>query len=476
MVDSPNFVDTTAGPRGSVGNFGDLAQQILDGQIATRKKQSQGDSSNRWWQGSGDQTSVPSTPQWQLPQDQEQVPSIPRWRSNPLVPPVWAPPPVWRQEPTPSMPERGNQNAPIELQRIPTLRVNFPADQNDSSLYSKNSTESKLYDANRDSVVQIYGHARGKAPNFNYSGSGFFVSNHGDIATAYHVISDVDSIQVTTSDGVEHPARVVSTRPTADVAIIHIDTNSSTKPAALADTSNFLRRGEPISTIGHPEGWQQEYLSPGKFTSTDTARDITGGHELDRQNPNHILLTTSQNIQSGDSGAPAFNNEGKVIGIVSRGDHGSHGYMVSVNDLWPLMDKVSAPRQANAYKQSDIPFKLHLGADQYIYSTASALTLSSMLSRTPILQSMGFAARGFSGTLAGYELWSEDLPFLANAFEHGSTREKVSAVAEAGADALMVSGAILTVMPKFRAAAPAVSLAGSLLKAGNGIAAFRSYS
>ncbi|MFX8933886.1 serine protease, partial [Acinetobacter baumannii] len=92
----------------------------------------------------------------------------------------------------------------------------------------------------------------------------------------------------------------------------------------------FLRSGEPIYTIGHPEGWQQEYLSPGKFISTDTARDITGGHELDRQNPNHILLTTSQNIQGGDSGAPAFNNEGKVIGIVSRGDQGSHGYMVSV--------------------------------------------------------------------------------------------------------------------------------------------------
>jgi S1-C subfamily serine protease len=467
MVDSPNFVDSTAGLRGSVGNFGNLAQSILDGQIAARNQQAQDGRSN---------DSSISAPPNQLPQDRTQPPTSSQWwqQERTFTPPVWTPPPAWRQ--TPVAPWLGNQNAPVELQRIPTLRATLPADQNDSSTYRMNSAEAKIYDANKDSIVQVYGHAKGKAQNYDYTGSGFFVSDHGDIATAYHVVSDLDSIKVTTSDGVQHTARLVSSRPTADVAIIHIDTNTSTKPVTLADTSNFLHGGEPIYTVGHPLGWPQEYLSPGKFISTDTARDITGGNDLERQNPNNTLLTTSQNIQGGDSGAPTFNSEGKVVGVVSRGDQGSHGYMVSVNDLWPLMDKVSAPKQTTSFKQSDIPFKLHFGPDDYAYSTVAALNLTSMITRSPVLQAMGSAGRGLAGGIATYDLFSADLPFAQNAFENGSTREKVSAVAEVGADALMMGGTILTFVPKFRVAAPALSLAGSLLKTGNSVAAFRSYS
>ncbi len=121
-------------------------------------------------------------------------------------------------------------------------------------------------------------------------------------------------------------------------------TSTQVRPPNLSlslTPANLLHGGDPLFTIGHPAGWRKEYLSPGKFQSTDTARDITGSKDIDAQNPNHILLTVSQNIQGGDSGGPVFDSAGKVVGIVSRGDQGSHGYMVSVNDLWPLMDKVS---------------------------------------------------------------------------------------------------------------------------------------
>ena len=190
----------------------------------------------------------------------------------------------------------------------------------------------KIYENNKDSIVQITGHAKDN-PAQGYTGSGFFVSDHADIATAYHVVSRLQSITVTTSDGSHHPAHIVAVRPSTDLAIIKMDTNETTKPVTLADSSNMMHSGDPILTIGHPSGWPKEYLSPGQFMYTGTARDVLAAQNIAGQNPNSILFTVSSNVQGGDSGSPTFDANGKVIGIVARADSGSHGYMVSVNDL-----------------------------------------------------------------------------------------------------------------------------------------------
>ncbi len=495
MGDSPKFNDAPVQPQDSVVQFGNLAQKILEGQIATRKLPT-GNSDNSniapppgnldnsnvapprgntetqpeqpWWHS--EPRIKPPAPVEQYPNNQQPQP----WRPIQIEPPAWVPPSTWRPTQPSILP--GLERPSLDLQRIPTLRANQPPNEHDRSIYHISSDEARIYNANRDSIVRVYGHGKDQPPDREYTGTGFFVSNHGDIATAYHVISDLESIRVTTSDGIEHPAKIVATRPTADVAIIHIDTSQSTKPVTLADTSNLLRGGDPLFTIGHPAGWRKEYLSPGPFRSTDTARDITGTKQIDAQNPNHILLTVSQNIQGGDSGGPVFDAAGKVIGIVSRGDQGSHGYMVSVNDLWPLMDKVSAPKQTTNYRQSDIPFKPHFGFDEGAYAIASTLNISQMLSKSPMFQRLGGVGQGAAAGYAGLELWNQDLPFLRTAIDHGSTREKVSAIADVTGDALMIGGAVSNFVPRLRSLAPAISLTGSLLKLGNGATAFRTYS
>lgn len=495
MGDSPKFNDAPVQPQNSIASFGNLAQRILDGQIATRNPQT-GNTDNPniappngstdysrvappvgssdtqaeqpWWH---DEPRVrPPAPIEQYPSNQSPQP----WRPIQIDPPIWTPPTTWRPSQPSILP--GLDRPRFDLQQIPTLRPNQPANENDRTIYHVSSQEAQIYNSNRDSIVQVFGHGNDQPPDRIYTGTGFFVSNHGDIATAYHVISELESIHVTTSDGIEHPAKIVATRPTTDVAIIHIDTSQSTKPVTLADTSNLLRGGEPLFTIGHPAGWRKEYLSPGPYRSTDTARDITGAKEIHAQNPNHILLTVGQNIQGGDSGGPVFDSSGKVVGIVSLGDQGSHGYMVSVNDLWPLMDKVSDPKQTTTYKQSDIPFKLHFGLDEAAYGLSSTLTISQMLGKSQLFQRLGSIGRGAAAGYSAVELWNQDLPFLRSSLDHGSTREKVSAIAEVTGDALVIGGAVSSFVPKLRPLAPAISLAGSLLKVGNGVAAFRTYS
>ncbi len=493
MGDSPKFNDSPAPPQDSVVHFGNLAQKILEGQIATRRPQTGNldnsniappsgntDSNIAAPRGNAD-GSQPDQPWWhseprvKVPQQEEpsQSPSQP-WRPIQIDPPAWAPPSTWRPSQPSILPNL--ERPSLDLQRIPTLHTNQPPHENDKSIYHVSSEEAKLYNANRDSIVRVFGHGKDQPLDREYTGTGFFVSNHGDIATAYHVISELESIRITTSDGIEHPAKIVATRPTADVAIVHIDTSQSTKPVTLADTSNLLHGGEPLFTIGHPAGWRKEYLSPGQFRSTDTARDITGSKEIDAQNPNHILLSVSQNIQGGDSGGPVFDSNGKVMGIVSRGDQGKHGYMVSVNDLWPLMDKVSAPKQTTNYRQSDIPFKPHFGFDEGIYALASTMNASQMFGKSIGLRRLGTAGQGLAAGWSAVELWNQDLPFLRTAIDHGTTREKVSAIADVTGDALMIGGAVSSFVPRLRPLAPAISLAGSLLKLGNGVAAFRTYS
>ena len=229
---------------------------------------------------------TPVSPDPRLQPDQSQIPG--QWKPLEINPPAWTP-----AYPT-SLPSPDSKLNPAPvIDHIPTLRPGQPANVDDNSTFPGSSKESEIYRANKDSIVRVYGHGKDQPADRQYTGSGFFVSNHGDIATAYHVISDLESIRVTTSDGIEHPAKVVSIRPSSDVAIISIGSDQSTKPVSLAQSSNFLHGGEPLFTIGHPAGWPKEYLSPGNFISTDTARDITGFKDIDGQNPHHILLTLS---------------------------------------------------------------------------------------------------------------------------------------------------------------------------------------
>ncbi|HEY9715109.1 MAG TPA: hypothetical protein V6C72_16685, partial [Chroococcales cyanobacterium] len=68
------------------------------------------------------------------------------------------------------------------------------------------------------------------------------------------------------------------------------------------------------------------------------------------------------------------------------------------------------------------------------------------------------------------------LPFLKNALAGGSTSEKADAAVDVGSDALMIGGAVASLVPAWRGPATAVEFAGSLLKLGNQAFAFRKYS
>jgi serine protease Do len=134
-------------------------------------------------------------------------------------------------------------------------------------------------------------------------GSGFVISADGYAVTNNHVVKDADEVSVTLRDGTELPAEVIGTDPKTDLALIKI---KSDKPLATVKFATAEPRvGDWVMAVGNPFG-----LGGTVTTGIISARgrDIGSG-------PYDDFLQIDAAINRGNSGGPAFNLEGDVIGI-----------------------------------------------------------------------------------------------------------------------------------------------------------------
>ena len=134
-------------------------------------------------------------------------------------------------------------------------------------------------------------------------GSGFIISADGYAVTNNHVVKDADEVSVTMKDGTEYQAEVIGTDPKTDLALIKI--KSDTKFDYVAFTHEEPRVGDWVMAVGNPFG-----LGGTVTTGIISARgrDIGSG-------PYDDFLQIDAAINRGNSGGPAFNLEGEVVGI-----------------------------------------------------------------------------------------------------------------------------------------------------------------
>jgi S1-C subfamily serine protease len=358
---------------------------------------------------------------------------------------------------------------------IPTLHLGKTADQNDQTSYASNSPTASIVNQNANSVVEIAAHSPSLPANQEYVGSGFFIDNHGDIATAYHIVNGASTVQVSTADGTTLPARVIKTDPKSDLAELSIGTQYMTQPVQLeANTNtNTLPQGEKLLALGHPEGWNSLYASPGKFDNKVALSDIAAPNDLNGANPNLAMLATDMNTQQGDSGAPVFDTKGKVVGVVDRGDKGNHGYMVSVDSLHSLTN--GTPDTGVITPNSDtgsVPYSPHYGradGNTLVYTLSGAAMLGSKLFPGNVTNFLGARGQMLSGVWGATDLVLHDASSLSHALSDHSSGQTFKAGLNVGADALMIGGAVGRFIPQLRGASMALSLAGTALKVGNTI-------
>ncbi|WP_273568074.1 S1C family serine protease [Maribacter halichondriae] len=178
---------------------------------------------------------------------------------------------------------------------------------------------SKLYEKANTSVVliktwqpEIFGKGQLKTMvSLEGIGSGFVVSEEGDIMTASHIVQTAALIRVVFSDGEEVPAKVLYSYPMADVALIRLTEQKSTplSVVTMAD-SDKVKIGDQVFVIGSPFGLGHS-LSVGYVSGKYSRKDVSSGFMTTE------FIQTDASVNEGSSGGPLFNMNGEVIGIAS---------------------------------------------------------------------------------------------------------------------------------------------------------------
>jgi serine protease Do len=136
-------------------------------------------------------------------------------------------------------------------------------------------------------------------------GSGFFISPDGYAVTNNHVVDHAKSVQVTADDGTVYTARVIGTDPKTDLALIKVDGKKDFPFVKFADHTPQV--GDWVIAVGNPFGLGGT-VTAGIVSAR--SRDIGAG-------PYDDYIQIDAPINKGNSGGPAFDVDGYVIGINS---------------------------------------------------------------------------------------------------------------------------------------------------------------
>jgi serine protease Do len=142
-----------------------------------------------------------------------------------------------------------------------------------------------------------------RMPARKAQGSGFFISEDGYIVTNNHVVSKASEVTVRTADGKDYRAKVVGTDAKTDLALLKVDSDVKFQFVEFADKDP--RVGDWVIAVGNPFG-----LGGSVTTGIVSAR----GRDLGN-GPYDEFLQIDAPINKGNSGGPAFNLKGEVIGV-----------------------------------------------------------------------------------------------------------------------------------------------------------------
>ncbi|MEM7425161.1 MAG: Do family serine endopeptidase [Pseudomonadota bacterium] len=136
------------------------------------------------------------------------------------------------------------------------------------------------------------------------AGSGFVISADGFIVTNNHVIEGGNTITVTFANGDVHEAELVGSDDKTDLALLKVKAKDKTFPF-VKFSDDKVRVGDWVVAVGNPFG-----LGGTVTTGVVSAkgRNIGSG-------PYDQYLQIDAAINKGNSGGPAFNLNGEVIGV-----------------------------------------------------------------------------------------------------------------------------------------------------------------
>jgi len=163
----------------------------------------------------------------------------------------------------------------------------------------------------------------------NSLGSGFIITEDGQIITNYHVIEGHEnSIDVITYGKDIISAELIGADKARDLALLKVEGNYDYLELANSDN---LQVGKKVIAIGNPLG-----LS---FTVTEGIISA-----LNRAGPNDLreYIQTDVSLNPGNSGGPLIDTTGKVIGInnFKIGDAEALGFALESNSIQGFLNRI----------------------------------------------------------------------------------------------------------------------------------------
>jgi S1-C subfamily serine protease len=211
-------------------------------------------------------------------------------------------------------------------------------------------------------------------------GTGFFVSE-SEILTNAHVVEEArrGSIRVKSPacGNVEFKAEVVGIggSETIDVAILRIPEDEVLRfkkrsgldriPCLDLGDSDAVHQADPLAIFGYPESSDDLKIIQAKVTGRQYLKLGGGrfvcGHQFIEVGPSGVVLP-------GNSGGPALDQQGRVMGIPSRGAwRGEQGWLIPSNIARRFIETIRANSQGQ--KSLDLP-KLGIGTTENFAGTA----------------------------------------------------------------------------------------------------------
>lgn len=199
-------------------------------------------------------------------------------------------------------------------------------------------TTPELYARYADTVVSILGTGKESSG----VGSGFFLSEDGYIATAYHVVEGMESLTAVLSNGIECSASLVAGDALTDLALLKIDGEGY--PTVRLGSSESLLTGERVIAIGTSASLD--------YAGSVCSGDISYGSRVVRiydragvLEKKMKLIQTNAPVNPGNSGCPLFNEYGEVIGVITMrlgSDYTGIGFAIPIDGAMPILRAMMA--------------------------------------------------------------------------------------------------------------------------------------
>ncbi|MBD3238985.1 MAG: trypsin-like serine protease [Chitinivibrionales bacterium] len=175
-------------------------------------------------------------------------------------------------------------------------------------------------------------------------GSGFFISE-SEIVTNAHVVDDARRGSITVrspaTGSVRFTVEVVGLGDSRvlDLAVLRLPPDEQLRFRARAGLdriphlelgeSDGLRQSEPLAILGFPKASDELKVIQAEVTGRQYqrygAQDFMVPHQFVEVGPGGV-------VQPGNSGGPALDREGRVVGIPTLGDYqGNQGWLIPIN-------------------------------------------------------------------------------------------------------------------------------------------------